>query len=203
LQNTHFSQLARRLAAVRRFSAHLAELKIFSRLSLEIDMTAALLALVLLALLALFAIAAKRNISRQTLWQVYAKRILSNPEQALFGRLVRACPNHQILAQVALSQMIGAKKGERSRAMRNRYAQLVADFLICRKDFSIEAVVELDDSSHKRGDRQRADLRKSGVLEAAGIRLVRLSVAELPDEQALARMLFPTEPSARAMGSPQ
>ena len=35
----------------------------------------------------------------------------------LFGRLARALPAHRVLAQVALSQMVGVKKGANYRAV--------------------------------------------------------------------------------------
>ena len=163
-------------------------------------MTVVVILVVFILLLAALASAAKRNIDRGVTWPVYAKRILSNPEQVLFGRLVRACPNHYVLAQVALSQMIGTKKGKGFQSVRNRYSQLVADFVVCRKDFSVEAVVELDDKSHDGEKRKDADARKTGVLDAAGIRLIRVTVTDLPDERALAQMISPSlevpEPAA-------
>jgi Protein of unknown function (DUF2726) len=65
-------------------------------------------------------------------------------------------------------------------AIRARFKQLVADFVLCRPDLSIVAVIELDDRSHLRQDRQRADARKSKALADAGIRLVRIPAGAIP-----------------------
>jgi hypothetical protein len=46
-------------------------------------------------------------------WPFYVKRLLSQPEQVLYHRLVKALPNHIVLAQVQLSRVIGVKKGFR------------------------------------------------------------------------------------------
>lgn len=121
-------------------------------------------------------------------WPVFAKRILSEKEQALFRRLTRAIPGHTVLAQVALSQMIGVKKGSNYTAISNRFCRLVADFVVCQPDFSVLAVVELDDRHHDHR-RQGADRRKAEVLAAAGISVIRVNGAALPSEQELARML--------------
>jgi len=122
-------------------------------------------------------------------WPVFAKRLLSENEQVLFGRLLRAAPGHTVLAQVALSQMVAVKKGANYAAVSNRFYRLVADFVICKPDFSVLAVVELDDRRHDRPRRQDADRRKTEVLEAAGIPVIRVNAAAPPAEAELARML--------------
>jgi very-short-patch-repair endonuclease len=66
---------------------------------------------------------------------------------------------------------------------------LVADFVVCNPDFSVLAVVELDDRSHDHPRRQDADRRKTEVLEAAGIPVIRVNGAALPAERELVRML--------------
>ena len=81
-------------------------------------------------------------------WPVFPKKVLSPVEQQLSHRLLRAFPDHVVLAQVAFSQLVGVKKGENFTAIWNRYNRLTADFVVCNKDFSIAAVLELDDRSH-------------------------------------------------------
>ena len=53
-----------------------------------------------------------------------------------------------MLAQVSFSQLVGVKKGHNFKAIWNRYNRLTADFVLCNKDFSIAAVIELDDRTH-------------------------------------------------------
>jgi hypothetical protein len=122
-------------------------------------------------------------------WPVFPKQVLSPVEQQLYQRLIRAFPEHVVLSQVALSQLVGVKKGENFNAIWNRYNRLVADFVLCNKDFSVAAVLELDDRSHDSPQRMDADRRKAAVLEAAGIALHRLNVNPLPGETELRLLL--------------
>ena len=118
-------------------------------------------------------------------WPFYPKNILSPPEQALYVRLVQALPDHTVLAQVQLSRLLGVKKGYRSQAWLNRINRMSADFVVCRKDSSIVAVVELDDSTHERADRRAADTKKVKALSSAGIRVERWQAKSLPDVSAI------------------
>lgn len=60
-----------------------------------------------------------------------------------------------------------------------------ADFVVCAKDSSIIAVIELDDASHARENRKVADAKKNTALRAAGIRVIRWQAKSLPDEAAI------------------
>jgi len=114
-------------------------------------------------------------------WPLYAKKLLSQPEQVLYFRLIEALPGHIILAQVQLSQLLGVKKGNNYQAWCNRINRMSVDFVVCNKDSSIVAVIELDDSTHQRAGRQAADAKKDKALASAGIRIVRWQVGSIPD----------------------
>lgn len=114
-------------------------------------------------------------------WPFYPKKPLSNPEQVLYFRLREALPDHIVLAQVQLSRFLGVKKGHNFQSWLNRINRMSADFVICAKDASIVAVIELDDSSHDRSDRVATDGKKDKVLESAGLRLLRWNVKSIPD----------------------
>jgi hypothetical protein len=122
-------------------------------------------------------------------WPVFPKKVLTPVEQQLYQRLIRAFPDHVVLAQVAFSQLVGVKKGENFTAIWNRYNRLTADFVLCNRDFSIAAVLELDDRSHDHPSRQDADRRKAAICEAACIPLHRLNVNPLPNEAELRALL--------------
>jgi very-short-patch-repair endonuclease len=77
------------------------------------------------------------------------------------------------------------KRGFNFMAWNNRINRLSLDFLVCLKDSTVVAAIELDDSSHNAPDRQEADARKALALRSAGIRLVRWSTKELPDDAAI------------------
>ena len=117
-----------------------------------------------------------------------AKPLLNRPEQMLYARLVRAFPGHVILAQVALSQLLvvgNAPAGADRHGISNRFRQLVADFVICRPDFSAIAVVELDDPEARSEARIEKNRRKDRFLTAAGVKVVRISSRDLPSELGL------------------
>lgn len=118
---------------------------------------------------------------------VTAKPLLSKPEQVLYGRLVRAFPGHIILAQVALSQLLVVRRDAAgsTQSISNRFRQLVADFVVCASDFTAVAVIELDDRSHGRRVQRERDRRKDQFLQAAGIKVIRVVVGDIPNEAAL------------------
>jgi very-short-patch-repair endonuclease len=133
-------------------------------------------------------------------WPFYAKKPLSSPEQALYFRLSNSLPEHIVLAQVALSRLLGVKKGNNYRAWANRINRMSADFVVCSKDSSIVAVIELDDASHEREDRKVADTKKDKALSAAGVRVIRWHAKSLPDEVAI-KAAFGAQPGAPADAS--
>jgi hypothetical protein len=117
------------------------------------------------------------------------KPLLSRPEQLLYARLVRAFPGHVILVHVALSRL------------------LVANFVVCRADFTAVAAVELDEPTTKSIDAQRSAVRhkhrrKDLQLQAAGVKVIRLAAHDLPDERALKSLVAAlplSPPSAQVM----
>lgn len=106
---------------------------------------------------------------------------MNNIEQVMFFRLQEALPDHIVLAQVALSQMINVKGGRESQWARNKIHKKVADFVVCRPDMSVESVIELDGNSHDNPRRSNSDSDKEAALTAAGIKLVRINTKPLPN----------------------
>ena len=138
-------------------------------------------------------------------WPFYAKKLLSQAEQVLYFRLVQALPKHIILAQVQLSRLLGVKKGNNYQAWSNRINRMSADFVVCNKDSSIVAVIELDDTTHQREERQAADAKKNKALTSAGIPIIRWQAGALPDEETIKSMLAPNkrlEPTSGTLPRP-
>jgi very-short-patch-repair endonuclease len=135
------------------------------------------------------------------IWPYFAKKPLTPPEQVLYFRLLKALPDHMVLAQVQLSRMLGVKKGNNYQSWLNRINQMSADFVICAKDATVLAVVELDDSSHQSDRRKAADNKKERALTAAGIKLIRWQARELPDDAVIRSALLPN-PSLDPAASP-
>ena len=127
-------------------------------------------------------------------WPFYARKPLSEPEQILYFRLIKALPDHIVLAQVQLSRLLGVKKGNNHQAWFNRINRLSADFVVCNKDSSVVAVIELDDSSHEREDRQKTDAKKDKALAAAGVPVIRWQTKALPGDAAIKQLLLPHYP---------
>ena len=122
----------------------------------------------------------------------FAKKPLTPPEQILYFRLVKALPDYIVLAQVQLSRMLGVKKGNDYQSWLNRISQMSADFVVCGKDATVLAVIELDDASHQSDRRKAADDKKDRALGAAGIRVVRWQARELPDDSTIRSSVLPT-----------
>jgi hypothetical protein len=132
---------------------------------------------------------------------VAARALLNGPSQRLYGRLVRAFPGHVILAEVAVARLLldhATVPDDLAAAERNR--QWVADFVVCRSDFTALAVVEFVRDAAP-GD---AGGRRDQLLWAAGIKVVRVAAADLPGELALKALVAalpvkaPTEPPMSA-----
>ena len=118
-------------------------------------------------------------------WPFYAKKPLTQPEQVLYHRLVKALPEHIVLAQVQVSRVLGVKKGFNFHEWNNRINRMSYDFVVCAKDARVLAVIELDDKTHDASDRAANDGKKDRATASAGVRLVRWNVGKLPDEAAI------------------
>jgi very-short-patch-repair endonuclease len=118
-------------------------------------------------------------------WPFYPKNLLSQPEQALYFQLIQASPEHIVLAQVQLSRLLGVKNGNNYQALSNHINRMSADFVVCNKDSSIVAVIELGDATHQREDRQAADAKKDKALASAGVRIVRWQAKSMGVSQIL------------------
>lgn len=153
-----------------------------------------------IAVLLLRAVAMKlRRVFEHDDWPFYSRKPLSVPEQVLYFRLLKALPEYIILAQVALSRLLGVKKGNNHQAWLNRINRMSADFVVCAKDSRILAVIELDDTSHERNYRRAADAKKDRALTSAGIRLIRWNVKSLPDETTIRGTILQSSAAAQSM----
>jgi hypothetical protein len=125
-------------------------------------------------------------------WPLEPKRnILSEPERALYQRLVQSLPDHVVLAQVQLLQVLNFKRGRRTQSVFNRICRLSLDFLIVSPDTHPIAAIELDDATHEREDRRWADARKAHALQSAGVPLIRWNAKNLPDTPTIRAALLP------------
>jgi hypothetical protein len=113
----------------------------------------------------------------------------------LYHRLSRALPEHIVLAQVQVSRVLGVKKGFNFHEWNNRINRLSYDFVVCGRDSTVIAAIELDDKTHDNAARARTDGKKNKAAADAGLRLVRWNVRALPSEEVIrAELLAPLLP---------
>ena len=118
-------------------------------------------------------------------WPFYVKKPLTPPEQVLYHRLVTALPEHIVLAQVQVSRVLGVKKGFKFHEWNNRVNRLSYDFVVCGKDSTVIAAIELDDRTHESESRTATDSKKNKATTDAGLKLVRWNVRDMPNHEVI------------------
>ena len=117
------------------------------------------------------------------------KTLLGEKEQVLFHRLIEAMPDHYVMAQVRLADIVGVKKSDSWQAWFNKISRKSVDFVICNKSFIVLDCIELDGKTHEQEDRQKADNSKDEALNAAGVPIVRVDANKLPPTNEIKAML--------------
>ena len=96
-------------------------------------------------------------------------------EQAL-GEGYRVCPKVRVADAISVRRPL--PRGEWQRAF-NRISSKHFDFILCRStDLEIACVVELDDSTHQRHDRQDRDMFLGEVCSVSSLPLLRFPAKE-------------------------
>lgn len=160
------------------------------------------LAVVVVALLALQRNkAAVRNIKDSNEpWPFAARPVLTEREREMFRTLQGALhPHYIVLSQVDMKQVLRIKDRRNERRWRGVIAQKSLDFVVCDHHTTVVAVIELDDKTHRRADRQRSDADKERALKDAGVKFWRVS--NIPSVQQIQKVFglrTPTEEMASA-----
>jgi len=116
------------------------------------------------------------------------KFFLTTAEQSFFGCLKHVVAGRfELFAKVRLLDVLWLPPDAQSKQRwRNMVQSKHVDFLLCDSKTLLPLVaVELDDSSHNRGDRQDRDDLVDGVLEAAGLPILRVTARSAYDTRAL------------------
>jgi hypothetical protein len=106
-------------------------------------------------------------------------RLFSPAERSFLGVLEQIVgERYRIIGKVRMADIIRPRKGlsasARTSAL-NRITSKHVDFAVCDpKTLQVVGVIELDDSSHERIDRQRRDRFVDAALSSAGVPLVRI-----------------------------
>ena len=115
-----------------------------------------------------------------------SKNPLTKTEIMFYQRLIEALPDLVVLAQVPLSSFLKVDSTQIDPKFSKRWfspiSQQSVDYLICRKDFSIIAAVELDDKTHLNQDAIKRDHKKNHNLAAANVPLIRWHAESMPDK---------------------
>jgi hypothetical protein len=112
-------------------------------------------------------------------WEPNATRILSNQERLAYALLVKALPDHMVLAQVPLSRFLRVPTRYSYAEWVKRVGSLSADLVVCDRSSEAIAVVEVRPARESSRSRQRHE-RMARVLRAAKIRLLVWSEGDLP-----------------------
>lgn len=123
-----------------------------------------------------------------------SKNPLTPTETMFYHQLVEALPDFIVLAQVQLSSFLEVDSSRIEWKDRQRWfnpiAQQSVDYLICQKDFSIIAAVELDDKSHNGVKSIERDTKKNNNLHAANVPLIRWHAEAMPEAETIRLAVF-------------
>ncbi len=122
-------------------------------------------------------------------WPFSRKNLLTDTELLFYNLLVDAMPECVVFSQVSLSQILEVRRGVNASARKawfNKISQKSIDFVVCLKsDLTIVAAVELDDWTHGRALRVKADQVKTLALSGAGVPFIRWHAERMPDAIAI------------------
>jgi len=115
-------------------------------------------------------------------WLLAPKAMLSARERSFHRLLVSQYPEHYIFAKLALSQLIEVLPDSAHRELvGNLVKEHVAAFVLCRTDYSVMAIIELDEGTRFAPGMQAREAHTAKALQSAGLRLVRIPPGPLPE----------------------
>ena len=100
-------------------------------------------------------------------------------------------PDQIILVQVRLPRVLGVRGDRDKDSWIERIGRMSADFVVCKPDSSILAVIELEHQADGKIVRSPTDELKDKAFLDAGIVLHRWQAQVIPDERVIQRLLSP------------
>jgi hypothetical protein len=127
-------------------------------------------------------------------------------ERSFLGALDRAVgPEYRVFGKVRVADVVSVRRmRDRSRWRQafNRISPRHFDYVLCSKDdLGVVAVVELNDRSHRRRDRQDRDAFLVGLCDAIGLPLVQVPARKSYSVQALRAELLASIGVSERVGS--
>ncbi len=130
-------------------------------------------------------------------WPPQATRVLTTQERTLHSTLVRALPDHMVLAQVPMSRFIKVPKRHSYAEWLRRLGYQSVDFVVCDASSQVVAVVELQPTANDMNERSRKRLKRiQRTLKAAKIPLHVWSEGSLPTADAAREAIVPPPATA-------
>ncbi|BBH12978.1 DUF2726 domain-containing protein [Chromobacterium haemolyticum] len=117
-------------------------------------------------------------------FKLKGKTLLTQREQECFNRLTKSLsPDFLVFPQVAFSQIIDTEGGSKfdNEGLRRTMSQKVADFVICKPDLTMIAIIELDDRSHI--GKEEKDRQRDSIIRQIG--LMPLRIPRTPPQRTL------------------
>ena len=102
-----------------------------------------------------------------------------------------------ICPKVRLADLVKVKNNCSGKTWHRRFNRISAkhvDFVLCDPDMNVKLIVELDDSSHNRADRQERDRFVDSVLTGAGYTIVHIRAFDDAGVEVLDKILCPNKP---------
>lgn len=124
--------------------------------------------LLMIGIFALFVFASLKGLQRKQKNDSVLKQraVFSAHEQLFFNRLKEALPELNVLARVSFDALITTKLPR----TRDKYQNMVADFVILDQHYHVLAIVDFSDPLHTR--RTQQDKYKEQLLESVGYRIL-------------------------------
>ena len=112
-----------------------------------------------------------------------SKKLLNDTEMEVYYNLIESLPFFNILTKVQYAGFIDVKDNGNRQTILNKLSKLSADFVLCKRDFSVVLVIELINPEEKDQIAEKIMEKKERVLKSANIPLVKWETNNLPSSE--------------------
>jgi len=118
----------------------------------------------------------------EKVWSLAPRELLSTRERAFHRLLVSKYPDHPVFAKLPLFHLMEVLQDSADRELLAKHLrEHLCAFVLCRPDYRILAVIELDDDARSSSGAAARDAHTAEALQSAGLRLVRIPAGPLPE----------------------
>lgn len=123
-------------------------------------------------------------LSRKNEYPYISRKILDDKEMEIYYFLIEELPFFNTLVKVPYSTFLDVKKGFNPQILKSKTNKLIADFVICKRDFSVVLVIEIDKNLNEKSLEY-----KENTLKSANIPLYIWSMENPPSSEELQNIL--------------